>query len=124
MEKDGSLTVLLNASLKSQNTAALVCFGEDWYGVLQSSFDLKLVETKKKSALVLSIFTPGQEVVHNIMTKLALAAAKAAEPGSAASQAVKSVPNSYSKGCIVWYRENNLVVSSLNCCFKTHFTLF
>lgn len=86
--------------------AALVCLGDEWYGALQSSHDPKATDAKKKPTLVLSVFAPGQEVIQNILNK----AGVKQEPGSASSQMTKQGVNSYSKGCIVWYRENNLVV--------------
>lgn len=105
-QKD-TFTVLLLSCLKLENMAALVCLGDEWYGALQSSHDPKATDVKKKPTLVLSVFAPGQEVVQNILNK---AGAKQ-EPGSTSSQMTKQGVNSYSKGCIVWYRENNLVVT-------------
>lgn len=61
----------------------------------------------------------GQEVVNGIFAKTGQAAAKQTETSS---QAAKS--NSYSKGCIVWYRENNLIVRLLFTKTVSKFFLF
>lgn len=103
-QKD-TFTILLLSCLKLENMAALVCLGDEWYGALQSSHDPKATDAKKKPTLVLSVFAPGQDVIQNILNK-----AGVKEPGSTSSQVTKQGVNSYSKGCIVWYRENNLVV--------------
>lgn len=96
-----SLTRLLHTSLKRENMTAIVRLGDDWYGAVQSTIEPKT----KRSYLSLLIFAPGQEDLNNVMTKIALKKSDAA-----ASPEIKQAANSYTKGCIVWYRENNLVV--------------
>lgn len=109
-----SLTLLLHTCLKSENMSAIVRFGDEWYGILQSTPDSKSIDAGKKTNLMLFILTPSQEAVNNVLTKIGLAAAKQTDTsGVVPIPVVKPVVNSYSKGCIVWYRENNLVVSYL-----------
>lgn len=105
-ETPPSLTRLLHTSLKRENMTAIVRLGsgDDWYGAVQSTFEPKT----KRSYLSLLIFAPGQEDLNNIITKIALKKSDAA-----AAPEIKQAANSYTKGCIVWYRENNLVVCFL-----------
>jgi hypothetical protein len=53
-----SFTVLLNSALKADGTAAIVSIGNEWYGCISCSQDLKN-EHKRKNNLILSIFYPG-----------------------------------------------------------------
>ena len=58
-EKKGSFCVLLHTGLKSENLAAIVCLGDEWYGSINSFHENK-PESKRKSHLMLSIFVPGR----------------------------------------------------------------
>ena len=57
-DKKGSFCVMLHAGLKSENLAAIVCLGDEWYGSINFFQENKL-ENKHKSYLMLSIFVPG-----------------------------------------------------------------
>lgn len=50
--------MMLHAGLKSENLAAIVCLGDEWYGSI-NFFQENKPETKHKSHLMLSIFVPG-----------------------------------------------------------------
>lgn len=97
---ENSLSILLHASLKSERMAAIVYFENDWYGAIQSYPSTKNNETKKRYNFVMNIFTPGHASIQDIIIKIS----------HSGNQSSKNFPiKSYSKGCIVWYRPDNLV---------------
>jgi hypothetical protein len=49
---------MLHTGLKSENLAAIVWLGDEWYGSI-NFFQENKPETKHKSHLMLSIFLPG-----------------------------------------------------------------
>lgn len=53
-----SFCVLLHGALKVETMAALVTVGENWFGFVYSWAD-----SKKKSNLMLTILTPGSDVI-------------------------------------------------------------
>ncbi len=56
---------------------------------------------------MLTVFTPGTDTIQNIITK-----SKTQQLQQGNQQ--RNLPvKSYSKGCIVWYRQENLIVNKL-----------
>lgn len=53
-----SFCVLLHGALKVENMAALVTVGENWFGFIYSWAD-----SKKKSNLMMTVLTPGSDVI-------------------------------------------------------------
>lgn len=109
LENANSFLVLLHASLKSEGMAAIVYLDNEWYGAIHAWHDNKNVE--KKSNLMLTVFVPGTDVIQNIIQKANQNSKVSAQPGGVP----KTLPvvKSYTKGCIVWYRPENLVVIKL-----------
>ena len=107
-----SFAFLLNSCLRSENMAAIVMLGHEWYGAIHMWQEAKN-ESKKKSHMMLSIFVPGADVLSNIVNKVNQAT-KVTNPSAASSSASAQQPiKSYTKGSIVWYHASNLQVSSL-----------
>lgn len=95
---------LLHTTLKSEKMSAIVLLDTDWYGSV-GVHDPKSTE-KTKSSLMLTVFVPGSDVIQNIISKSGLGAKTA--QGQTSNQ--RNLPiKSYTKGCIVWYRQENLV---------------
>lgn len=53
-----SFTILLHSILKSEGMAAVVSFGNDWFGAISCSNDPQAVD-KNKYYLTLNVFQPG-----------------------------------------------------------------
>ncbi len=86
--------------------SAIVLLDQDWYGAIHSWQDTKNTD-KTKSSLMLTVFTPGTDTIQNIITK-----SKTQQLQQGNQQ--RNLPvKSYSKGCIVWYRQENLIVNKL-----------
>jgi len=82
--------------------SAIVLLDQDWYGAIHSWQDTKNTD-KTKSSLMLTVFTPGADTIQNIITK-----------SKTQQLQQQNLPvKSYSKGCIVWYRQENLIVNKL-----------
>jgi hypothetical protein len=129
-----SFAILLHSSLKAENMAAIVQVGKEWFGAVQLWNESK---NDPKKNLMLTLYGPGKytniiflrlfnyililnignDVLLNIINK---ANNKTPASGGAANAATnqplfKSTHvKSYSKGCIVWYRQDNLVVRNLS----------
>jgi len=82
--------------------SAIVLLDQDWYGAISSWHDTKSTD-KTKSSLMLTVFTPGADILQNIMNKL-----KNQQQGN--QQRNFSI-KSYTKSCIVWYRQESLIVN-------------
>ena len=120
-QSDGFFALLLHKSLKAENLAAIVSLNDEWYAAVLNSND-----QKKKPNLILSIFEPGkmnlccqllneEENKWNYFFKkgnavLELLVSKDINKTTTISANVKTI-KSYTKGCIIWYLSNNLVVS-------------
>ena len=58
-EEITSFLIILHSTLKSEEMAAIVSFGNDWFGAIGCSNDPKAVD-KKKNYLTLNVFQPGE----------------------------------------------------------------
>lgn len=100
-----SFAILLHTSLKSESMAAIVQVETEWFGAVHCWNESK---NDPKKNLMLTLFAPGNDAIQNIITKAASKAAGAAnQPPALKSTHVKS----YAKSCIIWYRQENLIVS-------------
>ncbi|CAG2223853.1 Integrator complex subunit 14 [Mytilus edulis] len=105
-----SFTVLLHGSLKVEGMVALTQVGENWFGILYSWAD-----SKKKSNLMLSLFTPGDEPVNWIGSLDNLAPISAfTEPPYGEDDNKTPFPvrpndkRSYAQSCVVWIKQSGL----------------
>ena len=96
---------LLHTSLKSENMAAIVKVGLEWYGAIVCGTDGKA--EKKKSYLTLAIFRPDFETMETVLSKVSNEIKTPASPVKGQVQR-QPATKSYAKGCIVWYRAVNL----------------
>lgn len=97
-----SAIVLLHGALKVENMAALILLADDWYGLAYSYSD------KKKSNLMLSVLTPGVNVIPWIGDIRYLGLLQDALPGESYGFPVKTEKKSYSSGNMSWLREGAL----------------
>jgi hypothetical protein len=98
-----SVCVLLHGALKIESMAALVLLNEDWFGFVYSYAD-----SKKKSNLMLTILSPGNDVIPWLGDLRYLGTSEEALPGENPSFPVKSDKRSYSQNIVVWIRHASL----------------
>lgn len=99
-----SFCVLLHGALRVENMAALVSIGDNWYGFIYSWAD-----SKKKSNLMLTILTPGSDVVPWLGDLNYLGSTESFTPDQIGSFPVKPVEKrSYSQNGVVWIRQAGL----------------
>ncbi|XP_050305476.1 integrator complex subunit 14 [Anthonomus grandis grandis] len=99
-----SFCVLLHGALKVENMAALVTLGENWFGFIYSWAD-----SKKKSNLMLTVLTPGSDVIPWLGDLNELGTADMYPPDQVGSFPIR--PNekrSYSQNGVVWIRQAGL----------------
>lgn len=97
-----SAIVLLHGALKLESMAALILLADDWYGLAYSYAD------KKKSNLMLSILTPGTNVIPWIGDIRHLGLLQDALPGESYGFPIKTDKKSYTSGNMSWLREGAL----------------
>lgn len=97
-----SAVVLLHGALKLENMAALILLAEDWYGLAYSYVD------KKKSNMMLSILSPGNNAIPWIGDIRYLGLLRDALPGESYGFPVKTEKKSYSSGNMSWLKEGAL----------------
>ncbi|XP_057660808.1 integrator complex subunit 14 isoform X2 [Diorhabda carinulata] len=99
-----SFCVLLHGALRVENMAALVSIGDNWFGFVYSWAD-----SKKKSNLMLTILTPGSDVIPWLGDLNYLGSAESFTPDQIGSFPVKPVEKrSYSQNGVVWIRQAGL----------------
>nr|XP_054756558.1 integrator complex subunit 14-like [Lytechinus pictus] len=108
--KTPSFCVLLHGSLKINNMVALVQITDDWYGILYSWAD-----SKKKSNMMLSIFSPGSKAVPWLGKFTLLGPCLAFDQNPYGEDDNKSpfpvIPDSkrsYAQNPVVWIKNSNL----------------
>ncbi|KAJ8933163.1 hypothetical protein NQ314_014170 [Rhamnusium bicolor] len=102
--KTPSFCVLLHGALKVETMAALVNLGDNWYGFVYSWAD-----SKKKSNLMLTILTPGSDVVPWLGDLNNLGSADSFPADQVGSFPVRPLEKrSYSQNGVVWIRQAGL----------------
>ncbi|XP_060536568.1 integrator complex subunit 14 [Cylas formicarius] len=99
-----SFCVLLHGALKVENMTALVSLGENWFGFVYSWAD-----SKKKSNLMLTVLTPGSDVVPWLGDLNELGTGELFPHDQVGSFPIR--PNekrSYSQNGVVWIRQAGL----------------
>ncbi|KAK5647372.1 hypothetical protein RI129_002264 [Pyrocoelia pectoralis] len=99
-----SFCVLLHGALKVENMSALVTVGDNWFGFIYSWAD-----SKKKSNLMLTVLTPGSDVVPWLGDLNHLDSTDNLPPDQIGSFPVRpSEKRSYSQNGVVWIRQSGL----------------
>ncbi|KAL1513544.1 hypothetical protein ABEB36_002944 [Hypothenemus hampei] len=99
-----SFCVLLHGALKVENMAALVTVGENWFGFVYSWAD-----SKKKSNLMMTILTPGSDVIPWLGDLNDLGTGDMFSVDMVGSFPIKpSEKRSYSQNGVVWIRQAGL----------------
>lgn len=96
-----SVCVLLHGALKTDNLAALVTLGDNWFGFVYSHGD----GGKKKSNLMLTVLPPGHNCVPWLGDLRLIGTAEDLFAGETPTYfPVKPEKRSYSQNCVVWIR--------------------
>jgi hypothetical protein len=90
---------------------------DDWYGAVHCWQETN-PDGKRKSNLMLTIFVPGNEFLHNMVSKLVQA--NQIQQAGGMDQVKQMQAKSYTKNFSIWYRTNNLVVSFYMKQIKSH----
>lgn len=99
-----SFCVLLHGALKVENMAALVTVGENWFGFIYSWAD-----SKKKSNLMMTVLTPGSDVIPWLGDLNDLGTADLFPSDQLGSFPIKPTEKrSYSQNGVVWIRQAGL----------------
>lgn len=99
-----SFCVLLHGALKVENMAALVTVGENWFGFVYSWAD-----SKKKSNLMLTVLTPGSDIIPWLGDLNDLGTTDMFPPEQVGTFPIRpSEKRSYSQNGVVWIRQAGL----------------
>lgn len=99
-----SFCVLLHGALKVENMSAFVILGENWFGFIYSWAD-----SKKKSNLMLTVLTPGSDVIPWLGDLNLLDVADNLMPEQIGSFPVRPLEKrSYSQNSVVWIKQSGL----------------